>query len=86
MLCAIIAVSLSLICVQGAQGVEVRGLNPEKKSFYKPGNDFTCLDGSATIPFSLVNDDYCDCRFIVILISIELLCCYATILFSIAFP
>ena len=31
-------------------------------SFYSPGRDFTCLDGSATIPFNQVNDDYCDCK------------------------
>lgn len=31
------------------------------QSFYDPTQDFTCLDGSKTIPFSSVNDDYCDC-------------------------
>lgn len=29
--------------------------------FYDPSKDFTCLDGSITVPFSSVNDDYCDC-------------------------
>jgi len=29
--------------------------------FYDPAKDFTCLDGSLTVPFSSVNDDYCDC-------------------------
>ena len=29
--------------------------------FYDPSKDFTCLDGSLTVPFSSVNDDYCDC-------------------------
>lgn len=43
-------------------GSEVRGMHPEKRSRYNPTSDFTCLDDSATIPFSLVNDDYCDCR------------------------
>ncbi|XP_075678928.1 glucosidase 2 subunit beta isoform X2 [Dermatophagoides pteronyssinus] len=38
-----------------------RGVPLTKKSFYDPGKDFQCLDGSATIPFLLVNDDYCDC-------------------------
>lgn len=31
-------------------------------SMYVPSKPFTCLDGSATIPFEFVNDDYCDCR------------------------
>lgn len=30
-------------------------------SFYDPSRPFTCLDGSKTIDFSEVNDDYCDC-------------------------
>ena len=39
----------------------LRGVPLLRKSFYDPARDFTCLDGSETIPFSLVNDDYCDC-------------------------
>lgn len=62
MLCAIVSLSLLLSAVCTSEGKDVRGLNPEKKSFYKPDRDFTCLDGSATLPYSLVNDDYCDCR------------------------
>ncbi len=31
-------------------------------SMYIPSKPFTCLDGSSTIPFEFVNDDYCDCR------------------------
>ena len=29
--------------------------------FYDSSKDFTCLDGSATLRFTSVNDDYCDC-------------------------
>jgi hypothetical protein len=29
---------------------------------YQPASEFTCFDGSLTIPFSYVNDDYCDCQ------------------------
>ena len=30
-------------------------------SLYDSTKDFTCLDGSLTISFSSINDDYCDC-------------------------
>lgn len=30
--------------------------------FYEESKPFTCLDGTATIPFDQVNDDYCDCK------------------------
>lgn len=33
-----------------------------EKVFYDSSKDFTCLDGSQTVPFSQVNDDYCDCN------------------------
>ncbi len=59
----LLAALTSLLCYPGAHGgVGVRGVHPLKKSFYKSGRDFTCLDGSVTIQFSMVNDDYCDCR------------------------
>ncbi len=32
-------------------------------SLYDSNKKFTCLDGSAVIPFDQVNDDYCDCKF-----------------------
>ena len=31
-------------------------------SMYNPGSDFRCFDGSNTVPFIQVNDDYCDCE------------------------
>lgn len=33
-----------------------------EKVFYDPRRDFNCLDGSGTLSFSQVNDDYCDCE------------------------
>ncbi|KPJ19450.1 Glucosidase 2 subunit beta [Papilio machaon] len=38
-----------------------RGVSLSKASLYSPTKDFTCFDGTVTIPFNYVNDDYCDC-------------------------
>lgn len=38
-----------------------RGISLSRLPLYSPDRDFTCLDGSLTIPFLQVNDDYCDC-------------------------
>ncbi|KAG9072543.1 hypothetical protein KI688_000314 [Linnemannia hyalina] len=40
-----------------------RGVSPSNAKLYVPdsGSNWSCLDGSKTIPFSAVNDDYCDC-------------------------
>lgn len=67
----VLLVSLAVACVLSNQvvlGANIRGVNPSKKAFFKSGKDFTCLDGSATIPFSYVNDDYCDCRSVHVLL------------------
>jgi len=39
----------------------VRGVELKLQPFYNPHKQFMCLDGSGTVPFSSVNDDYCDC-------------------------
>ena len=50
-------VVLSLLAVSsvecGGREYEVRGLDPRHKPRYHPGKDFTCLDGSDTISFSM---------------------------------
>ncbi|KAF7666005.1 hypothetical protein LDENG_00122170 [Lucifuga dentata] len=54
-----------LLLSLGASAVEVqrpRGVPLSKRQFYEDGKPFTCLDGSRTIPFDRVNDDYCDCQ------------------------
>ncbi|KAM4675349.1 glucosidase 2 subunit beta isoform 2-T2 [Discoglossus pictus] len=38
-----------------------RGVSLSNRSFYDDSRPFTCLDGSRTIPYDRVNDDYCDC-------------------------
>ncbi|XP_037674059.1 glucosidase 2 subunit beta isoform X2 [Choloepus didactylus] len=39
-----------------------RGVALSNHHFYDESKPFTCLDGSATISFDQVNDDYCDCK------------------------
>uniref|UniRef100_A0A2S2Q9G1 Glucosidase 2 subunit beta n=1 Tax=Sipha flava TaxID=143950 RepID=A0A2S2Q9G1_9HEMI len=41
--------------------VRPRGIAFERASLYIPDKDFSCFDGSFIIPYSFVNDDYCDC-------------------------
>ncbi|KAG8542384.1 hypothetical protein GDO81_020426 [Engystomops pustulosus] len=53
-----------LLAVLGCRAVEVkrpRGVSLSNRSFYEENKPFTCLDGSRTIPYDRVNDDYCDC-------------------------
>ncbi|XP_027207664.2 glucosidase 2 subunit beta isoform X2 [Penaeus vannamei] len=60
--------ALSMLClasgavVKAAEVLRPRGVPLSKASFYDPTRDFNCLDGSGTIPFAYVNDDYCDCQ------------------------
>ncbi|XP_076341009.1 glucosidase 2 subunit beta-like isoform X2 [Tachypleus tridentatus] len=54
---------LFLLRVDGSTEIlRPRGVSLSKKIFYDPSKDFTCLDGSETVPFKFVNDDYCDCE------------------------
>uniref|UniRef100_A0A673YR15 Glucosidase 2 subunit beta n=1 Tax=Salmo trutta TaxID=8032 RepID=A0A673YR15_SALTR len=66
MSCALLLLLMSLALAMGTgAAVEVqrpRGVPLSKRQFYEENKPFTCLDGSSTIPFDRVNDDYCDCR------------------------
>ncbi|KAK7940493.1 hypothetical protein WMY93_003819 [Mugilogobius chulae] len=53
----LLAVGISAVEVQRPRGVPL-----SKRPLYEEGKPFTCLDGSRTIPFNRVNDDYCDCQ------------------------
>ena len=59
---------LFVISVEGLGG-RPRGLRPELVTFYDPNasnGKFQCLDGSITIKYLQVNDDYCDCPVIIL--------------------
>ncbi|XP_018021310.1 glucosidase 2 subunit beta isoform X1 [Hyalella azteca] len=58
----LLLVSFLLSCSLGSEVLRPRGVSLIKASLYDPARDFSCLDGSGTIPFRNVNDDYCDCR------------------------
>ena len=50
-------------CSSGSVTV-VRGIHPSLAPMYQTDgkNPFQCLDGSKSIPYDQVNDDYCDCQ------------------------
>ncbi|XP_072925095.1 glucosidase 2 subunit beta [Hemitrygon akajei] len=59
------SLGLLLLLAMGTSAVEVkrpRGVSLLNQQFYEENKPFTCLDGSKTIPFHEVNDDYCDCK------------------------
>ena len=59
----IISLAFLSTTVNGLGG-KPRGLRPELVTFYDPNSSnglFQCLDGSISIKYLQVNDDYCDC-------------------------
>ncbi|KAF8931275.1 hypothetical protein BGZ58_007724 [Dissophora ornata] len=56
--------ALSVAVARAAESHTPRGVSPSKAQLYTPDKsaNWKCLDGSKTIPFSAVNDDYCDCK------------------------
>ncbi|PGH21373.1 hypothetical protein AJ80_03290 [Polytolypa hystricis UAMH7299] len=53
----------STVCAAGSDGSSrPRGVGPEFAKYYKDTSTFACISNpSIKIPFSSVNDDYCDC-------------------------
>ncbi|XP_050440529.1 uncharacterized protein LOC126845723 isoform X4 [Adelges cooleyi] len=49
---------ITLIC---CADVGIKGIALKNAQFYIQNKDFSCLDGSNVIPYSYINDDYCDC-------------------------
>ncbi|XP_036408877.1 glucosidase 2 subunit beta [Megalops cyprinoides] len=57
----LLLVTLSLTLGAAVEVQRPRGVPLSKRQFYEENRPFTCLDGSRTLPFDRVNDDYCDC-------------------------
>ncbi len=58
----LLSLSLLPLIVSALGKPQTRGVHPSFLSKYKPeGSTWTCLDGSKTISWTAVNDDYCDC-------------------------
>ncbi|KAM5449642.1 hypothetical protein MaudCBS49596_004763 [Microsporum audouinii] len=56
------AVGPTLCVAAGEKGSRPRGVGPEFAKFYKDTDSFTCISNpTIKIPFSAVNDEYCDC-------------------------
>lgn len=60
----------ALLCAAAARALRsadaaahIRGVRPELADKYAPtdGGKFTCLDGSKTLDFGAVNDNFCHC-------------------------
>ncbi|KAF5295965.1 hypothetical protein FQA39_LY12737 [Lamprigera yunnana] len=57
-----ILILLIVICqILSSEVPRPRGVSLSRASLYDPEKDFMCFDGSLTIPFVQINDDYCDC-------------------------
>jgi len=58
----LLSLSLSPLFISALGSPQTRGVHPSFLSKYRPeGSSWTCLDGSKTISWTAVNDDYCDC-------------------------
>lgn len=63
MLLLIFLLSLSSVPTQASSSPGVKGVHPSLYPKYVPTSSalWPCLDGSRSISWSAVNDDYCDC-------------------------
>ena len=58
----VVLACVPLFAAASVASPSLRGVNPELRGFYSgEGGKFKCIDGSKTISFDRINDDYCDC-------------------------
>ncbi|XP_017786645.1 PREDICTED: glucosidase 2 subunit beta isoform X2 [Nicrophorus vespilloides] len=58
----VLCILLIVVCeISTSEVPRPRGVPLSHNPLYNPAKDFVCLDNSLSIPFSQVNDDYCDC-------------------------
>ncbi|KAG0345713.1 hypothetical protein BG004_003236 [Podila humilis] len=62
-LCITLLIAIAMTLVESKAPEVPRGVSPSKAKAYSAdqAGNWKCLDGSKTIKFSAVNDDYCDC-------------------------
>ncbi|XP_060526233.1 glucosidase 2 subunit beta [Cylas formicarius] len=49
------------VLTAGSEIIRPRGVSLSRAGLYAFEGNFTCFDGAKSIPFTQVNDDYCDC-------------------------
>lgn len=57
----ILAFLVVLSDINSSEVPRPRGVSLSRASLYNSNGNFLCFDNSKTIPFTQVNDDYCDC-------------------------
>lgn len=60
-LLVIFAIIINFGIFASAEISRPRGVAISKAALYPPGDTFVCLDGTKTISWNQVNDDFCDC-------------------------
>ncbi|KAG0207742.1 hypothetical protein BGX28_001075 [Mortierella sp. GBA30] len=57
-------IALSIVIADAVDNMRLRGVAPSRIEKYAPDSagNWKCLDGSKILPYTAINDDYCDCQ------------------------